>query len=814
MAWDKVVFDIVGLSEGLLGSRGADVLTDTEVDWDAVLSPAEKQRLGVARILLLSPRFAVLDECMNGLDLRSIRRVHAECTARGITVITVAKERRLLQFHSRVLTLTGGGRWTIEPVDCELQTELLRTQSEAVELEEERFASEQANGRVAEEYTDERSKDYEASYTKRREALSLGIRERIGILLRILVPKLHYHDRGMLLLVAQFSLLIVSVNISASVLSRVVSRLPGLAMQGDVAGYVRMTAAVMSAKAVTFSCDAMLSVLNTLISMHWSHRLTTHVVDRYMERGRFYAVRELDRRVSDAHTRITQELIDCCDQLSQMLKGDGEQMMSGARMSITQSPGGGGMPSGGVIRPIYESIVCTVLLARVNLPRSGLLAMWGYGVGTVLAIKLLAPDFSLFAREQSRRAGQFRSVHARVKASAEPIGFCGGGAPERVVVDKAFQKTVQLSKLSMNQRGRWMPVDHFLRWVAPSSVQSLLRFLWARAYGSDDDVMANEAGTDIANTGSYISSLIMRSFQTYYSLFSTYEQFATLLGTVIRVTDLIQVLDDLQPAASSNSSSGGEQDEDTQDTSSTVPATPAFDDSESTAGGTALRLTGCDIVTPRGRCLAQGLSVTLSAGGDMGGNLAVIGPPGSGKSAFCRVITGLWPLPLGEAAIPQGRVYTCPQKLLVPTSAISLRDFLTYPTVLGMDEEREKVLHHDLQTLRVEGIVDREGLDAVQAWHTRLSFGEQQSLAIVRLLFHCGGGGGDGTGSFAIIDDCVSGIKPEILEEVYALFVERGIRVVTCIEALTPPLDKVHGRELRLGQRNAQGWRLEDLREC
>ena len=35
-----------------------------------------------------------------------------------------------------------------------------------------------------------------------------------------------------------------------------------------------------------------------------------------------------------------------------------------------------------------------------------------------------------------------------------------------------------------------------------------LRMMWATQYGSDDEIVANQAGTDISNTGSLISNLM------------------------------------------------------------------------------------------------------------------------------------------------------------------------------------------------------------------------------------------------------------------------------------------------------------------
>ena len=201
--------------------------------------------------------------------------------------------------------------------------------------------------------------------------------------------------------------------------------------------------------------------------------------------------------------------------------------------------------------------------------------------------------------------------------------------------------------------------------------------------------------------------------------------------------------------------------------------------------------------------MARKLSLSLSACDGDGDNLAITGPTGSGKSALCRVIGGLWPLPVGELALPHGKVHICSQHPLVPTSAISLRDFVTYPSVLEGDgcAELERLLD-DLSELGCKDVVEREGMDTVRAWHERLSLGEQQTIAIVRLLHHCGAH----NGSFVFLDDCLSAVADAVVEEIYGLFAARGIRVVTCTQALKQPAARFHGRELRLGESCEDGW--------
>ena len=174
-----------------------------------------------------------------------------------------------------------------------------------------------------------------------------------------------------------------------------------------------------------------------------------------------------------------------------------------------------------------------------------------------------------------------------------------------------------------------------------------------------------------------------------------------------------------------------------------------------TGDATGLVLQGCDIVTPAKRCLARGLTFSVEAGTDgptlAAANLAVVGPSGCGKTALCRVLAGLWPLPVGTVSLPKGKegepaaLHVVSQQPLVPTAPISLRkcpcwplcvvllldanpvdagDLVTYPAVLSDADWTavEPSIREDLQALRLEGLVAREGWDEPQPWHERLSY--------------------------------------------------------------------------------------------
>jgi ABC-type uncharacterized transport system fused permease/ATPase subunit len=510
----RSLLEMVGLGH-LLEQEAAALQRGVSVDWHRVLSLQEQQRLACCRLFFLRPHFCALDECTSAIEDDGFdAQLHARLRGLGISVITVARSAQLQRkgFHGQTLFLSDAEPYEPPPPDPPPP----RSSSASSELQD---------GLVADRVSPKTS-------TLRR----------LTMILCILFPQLSVFDRGCQLILGTVLLMVTSVTVQSRLLTSIPGLLQGLAMQGDAAGYVKLSALALVARAAGMGVDLGLDWINAKMAQHWSSVLIGSIHERYLD-GRYFAVKHLDKRVGDADTIISREAIDVCEKLAKLLKGGAGMNFGGGGLSILQSYRGGGMAVG-MIRPVYEAIYMTVLLVRIKLPREALVAMWAFGFGTILCIKFLAPDFSRFAAETEKSEGEFRAVHSRTKTCAEGIAFSNGGAPERVAAEEKMEAMLALQRAFVRQRGLWGPIDHFLRWGAPGQVQSFLRMMWANRYGSDDKVMSTAGGTDINATGTYISSLIMRSFQTYYSVFAMHEELGYLAGVVGRVSDLLLVLED------------------------------------------------------------------------------------------------------------------------------------------------------------------------------------------------------------------------------------------------------------------------------
>ncbi|WP_295856674.1 ABC transporter ATP-binding protein/permease [uncultured Xylophilus sp.] len=86
---------------------------DAEHDWEKQLSMGEQQRLAFGRVLVRRPQVVILDEATSALDSSNEASLYRGLCANGVTLVSIAHRAAVLQYHTHVLELHGGGRWTL-----------------------------------------------------------------------------------------------------------------------------------------------------------------------------------------------------------------------------------------------------------------------------------------------------------------------------------------------------------------------------------------------------------------------------------------------------------------------------------------------------------------------------------------------------------------------------------------------------------------------------------------------------------------------------------------------------------------------------
>jgi vitamin B12/bleomycin/antimicrobial peptide transport system ATP-binding/permease protein len=128
---------------------------------------------------------------------------------------------------------------------------------------------------------------------------------------------------------------------------------------------------------------------------------------------------------------------------------------------------------------------------------------------------------------------------------------------------------------------------------------------------------------------------------------------------------------------------------------------------------------------PHGEPLVDADHITVAPGD----RVLVTGPSGAGKSTLFRAIAGIWPFGSGQVTVPQdAKVLLLPQRPYFPVA--SLAAALTYPARLGTFDDAR--LADALIAVGLEQWADR--LHEEAHWNRMLSLGEQQRLAVARVL--------------------------------------------------------------------------------
>ncbi len=147
----------------------------------------------------------------------------------------------------------------------------------------------------------------------------------------------------------------------------------------------------------------------------------------------------------------------------------------------------------------------------------------------------------------------------------------------------------------------------------------------------------------------------------------------------------------------------------------------------SVANGDGLATRDLTLALPGGATLLSGLALQARAGDAV----LLQGPSGSGKSTLFRAFAGIWPYAHGAVDRPadfESQAMFIPQRPYFPQG--SLRDALAYP--MAASNYSDEALREALTQAQLPQLTQR--LDEQDAWGQKLSGGEQQRLAIARVL--------------------------------------------------------------------------------
>ena len=143
---------------------------------------------------------------------------------------------------------------------------------------------------------------------------------------------------------------------------------------------------------------------------------------------------------------------------------------------------------------------------------------------------------------------------------------------------------------------------------------------------------------------------------------------------------------------------------------------------------THISVQNLQIKLPNGHVLGENMQLNLA----QGDSLLITGPSGSGKTTLLRTLSGLWPFAEGKVIIPEkANILFIPQKPYLPLG--TLKKVLCYPN--QADDISDQQVQETLQFCQLAHLC---GMLHEQAdWSRILSVGEQQRVGFIRALITC-----------------------------------------------------------------------------
>ncbi|MDA3919090.1 MAG: ABC transporter ATP-binding protein/permease [Salinisphaera sp.] len=479
--------------------------------------------------------------------------------------------------------------------------------------------------------------------------------------------------------------------------------------------------------------------LMQVLQNRWRRWMTATYVHRWMSRHTYYRMQIDGSRVDNPDQRISQDL----------------EFFTGQSLSLPL----------GLLNSVASIIVFGLVLWRLGEPITlfgfhppGYL-VWvnvGYALlGTLIVIWIGKPLFWLNNIYQ-RAQGDFRYSLARVRENSESIATSRGhGATARHLIERfqpvfdIFHRRIRRNigvngfSFSFNQAAVLIPVVAVLPAYLNKEIELGGMMAVLSAFGNIQNAFAYLVDNFTSNGNGYLS-----------------------LTEWIAVTDR---LDELRAANKTHRPSA--------DAAIRVHRRE----------GARLAIRDLDLHLPNGQTLLSNIDVAI----EPASRILITGQTGVGKSTLLRVLAGIWPYGSGEVEVPETSLCFIPQRAYLPEGR--LIDAVAYPR-RRIDRD---ALHHWLDVCQLPYLHDQ--IDDHAAWDKRLSLGELQRMAFVRLLM---------TGArWNLLDEVTSSVDEALEQHLYGELIKALPESTIISVAHRSTVRRFHQQELHLSAEYGALWR-------
>jgi vitamin B12/bleomycin/antimicrobial peptide transport system ATP-binding/permease protein len=423
-----------------------------------------------------------------------------------------------------------------------------------------------------------------------------------------------------------------------------------------------------------------------ILRLRWRTALTKRYLDRWLARGRYAEIERL-RLIDNPDQRIAEDIALVTGPYGILMLGLGLLGMIVGSISF-----------GVVLMETAEPI----RIGSLSIPGSTLWYAVIYAVAGTLIMTWIGKPFVRSTRAQQHYEADFRAGMIHVRHNAGQIAFARSVASERATLDGAFAKLRRnYLRVIFSTMGLQFGQGIYQRIGSIVPLFLLVPRFFAGQISFGQVMGASDAFQGMVGRLSWIVS--------------SYSQIGVQIACVQRLRAFDAVMDMERPRG--------------------IALSDAVD------GGAVLRTDGLRIHRPSGAPLLTVGDWTV----ERGERWVVQGPSGCGKSTLLRAIIGLWPDGAGAITLDCGLVaMMVPQRLYLPRG--TLKAAICFPDA--------ETVHTDAAVLEILDHVGlgahREHLHSDRIWQDELSPGEQQRIALARILLH--------RPEFLILDEATSAL--------------------------------------------------------
>ncbi|WP_349294028.1 ABC transporter ATP-binding protein/permease [Rhizobium sp. AN80A] len=485
-----------------------------------------------------------------------------------------------------------------------------------------------------------------------------------------------------------------------------------------------------------------------MIQRHWRSWLTTALIARWLDNGRYYQLNLIDGDHKNPEARLSEDLRIATESPVDFVAGVIAAFVSASTFIVVLWMIGGALslPIGGMVITIPGFLVVTAII---------------YAITTSSAIAFIGRHFVKVSEAKNQVEAEFRYTLTRVRENGESIALLGGEEEERNDLGKTFGNVLRQWALLARQYMRTTLVSHGSMLIAPV-VPVLLcapKFL--------DGSMTLGQVMQAASAFTIVQG-------AFGWLVDNYPRLADWNASARRVASLMMSIDGLQRAEQSDTLGRIEHGE--------------------TAGDVTLSLHNLSISLGDGTAVVKETEVEI----DQGERVLVAGESGSGKSTLVRAIAGLWPWGTGSVNFHADRqLFMLPQRPYIPSG--TLRRAVAYPRAADSWELDD--INAALDKVGLGHLKDKIEEDA--PWDQTLSGGERQRLAFARLLLH--------DPDIIVLDEATSALDDKSQDQLMELLVGELPNVTILSVGHRAELEAFHSRKITLEKRNGGARLVSDV---